>query len=142
VFENYTYLGYTLVFCVPAILVLWLRAEFARTMRKDLPGILLATAILTVYGSAIWPLAIRWGCWSYHETRILNLRLFGFVDVEDVVWWLLVSFLFASFVSLSTRYRDSGRDVVLLALRGLSRAVGSALAGAHIAARLRGADRQ
>ena len=63
-FEHYSYLGYTLMFCLPPIVLLWVRAEFAQTMRKDLAGILLATAIISVYGSAIWPLAIRWGCWK------------------------------------------------------------------------------
>ena len=132
-FERYSYLGCTLLFCLPPIVLLWVRAEFARTMRKDLAGILLATAIVSVYGSAIWPLAIRWGCWSYRETRILNRKLFDFVFVEDVVWWVLVSFLFASFVSLSTRWEESGRDVVVRELLGLSRAFRDALAGFRIA---------
>jgi diacylglycerol kinase len=86
-----------------------------------------------VYGSAIWPLAIRWGCWSYRETRILNHKLFGYVFVEDVVWWVLVSFLFASFVSLSTRWEESGRDVVARELLGLSGSFRDALAGFRIA---------
>jgi undecaprenol kinase len=132
-FEHYSYLGYTLVFCLPPIILLWVRAEFARTMRKDLAGILLATAIIAAYGSAIWPVAIRWGCWSYRETRILNRKLFDFVFIEDVVWWVLVSFLFASFVSLSTRWEDSGRDVVVRELLGLSSAFRDALAGFRIA---------
>ena len=131
--EHYSYLGYTLMFSLPPIALLWVRAEFARAMRKDLAGILLATAIISVYGSAIWPLAIRWGCWSYQETRILNCKLFGYVFVEDVVWWLLVSFLFASFVSLSTRWEDSGRDVVARELLGLSISFRNALAGFRIA---------
>lgn len=132
-FEHYSYLGYTLMFCLPPIVLLWVRAEFARTMRKDLAGILLATAIISVYGSAIWPLAIRWGCWTYREDRILNRKLFGYVFVEDVVWWVLVSFLFASFVSLSTRWEESGRDVVIRELSGLSRSFRDALAGFRVA---------
>ncbi|MCX6631102.1 MAG: hypothetical protein NTW28_26110, partial [Candidatus Solibacter sp.] len=120
-FEHYSYLGYTLMFCLPPTVLLWVRAEFARAMRKDLGGILLATAIISVYGSVIWPVAMRWGCWSYRESWILNRKLFGYVFVEDVVWWVLVSFLFASFVSLSTRWEASGRDVTVGELRGLSR---------------------
>jgi diacylglycerol kinase len=132
-FEHYTYLGYTLLFCLPPIILLWVRAEFARAMRQDLAGILLSTLIMAAYGSAIWPIAIRWGCWSYRETRILNLKLFGFVFIEDVVWWVLVSFLFASFVSLSTRWEDSGRDVVVRELLGLSSAFRDAFAGFRMA---------
>ena len=132
-FEHYSYLGYTLMFCLPPIVLLWVRAEFARTMRKDLVGILLATAIVSAYGSAIWPLAIRWGCWTYQENRILNRKLFGYVFVEDVVWWVLVSFLVASFVSLSTRWEESGRDVVVRELLGLSRSFRDALAGFRVA---------
>lgn len=132
-FEHYSYLGYTLMFCLPPIALLWVRAEFARTMRKDLAGILLSTAIISLYGSAIWPLAMRWGCWSYQESRILNRRLFGYVFVEDAVWWVLVSFLIASFVSLSTRWEESGRDVVVRELLGLSGSFRDALAGFRIA---------
>jgi undecaprenol kinase len=132
-FEQYTYLGYTLMFTLPPIALLWIRAEFSQTMRKDLAGILLATAIISVYGSAIWPLAIRWGCWSYQESRILNRKLFGYVFIEDVVWWVLVSFLFASLVSLSTRWEESGRDVVVREVLGLSGSFRAALAGFRIA---------
>ena len=132
-FEHYSYLGYTLMFCLPPIVLLWVRAEFAQTMRKDLAGILLATAIVSIYGSAIWPLAIRWGCWTYQQDRILNRKLFGYVFVEDVVWWVLVSFLFASFVSLATRWEESGRDVVVQELLGLSRSFRDALAGFRVA---------
>ena len=132
-FEHYSYLGYTLMFCLPPIVLLWVRAEFAQTMRKDLSGILLATAIVSIYGSAIWPLAIRWGCWTYQQDRILNRKLFGYVFVEDVVWWVLVSFLFASFVSLATRWEESGRDVVVQELLGLSRSFRDALAGFRVA---------
>ncbi|MGA9625419.1 MAG: diacylglycerol kinase family protein [Bryobacteraceae bacterium] len=128
-FEHFSYLGYTLLFCLPPIVLLWVRAEFARTMREDLRGILLATAIISLYGSAIWPVAIRWGCWSYREDRILNRKLFGVVYVEDVVWWVLVSFLLASFVALSTRWERSGRDVVAEELSGLWRAFRDAFAG-------------
>ena len=121
-FEQYSYLGYTLLFCLPPIVLLWVRAEFARAMREDFKGILHSTAIISLYGSAIWPVAIRWGCWSYREDRILNRKLFGVVYVEDVVWWVLVSFLFASFVALSTRWEKSGRDVVVEELSVLLRA--------------------
>jgi hypothetical protein len=91
-------------------------------MRKDMRGILLSTAIISLYGSAIWPVAIRWGCWSYREDRIPNRKLFGVVFVEDVLWWVLVSFLVASFVELSTRWEKAGRDVVVEELSGLLRA--------------------
>ena len=110
-FEQYSYLAYTLLFCLPPIGILWSRAEYARAMRGDLAGILTATAVITAYGCAIWPVAIRWGCWSYAEDRILNRKLFGYVYVEDAAWWLLVSFLFASFVSASARCEDQGRDL-------------------------------
>jgi diacylglycerol kinase len=128
-FERYSYLGYTLLFCAPAIVLLWLRADFARVMKRDLRGILTATGIITLYGSLIWPIAIRWGCWSYAETRILNRKLFGWVHVEDVVWWLLVSFLFASFVSLSTRRGEAGEDLVVREVAGLARSFRNAFAG-------------
>jgi lycopene cyclase domain-containing protein len=112
VFDHYSYLGYTLLFCVPAILVLWTLPGPARALRADLKGILLATATLTLYGSLIWPLAIHWRCWSYDDGKVLNVKLFGLVYLEDVVWWLLVSFLMASFAALGTRFEEERRDPV------------------------------
>jgi undecaprenol kinase len=129
VFEHNSYLGYTLLFCLPPIALLWTHSEFARTMRKDFPAIVAATAAITVYGSLIWPVAIQWGCWSYAETRILNRKLLGYVHVEDAIWWLLVSFLFASFISLSTQREEAGRDVVVEEFGGLLRAFRNAFAG-------------
>lgn len=111
-FEQYTYLVYTLVFCVPAAVILWARGDYARRMRRDLTGILLSTAIITLYGSVLWPIAYRWRCWSYSESQILGIQLFGYVFLEDVLWWALVGFLVASFVSLSTQYEAQGRDAV------------------------------
>ncbi len=118
-FDHYSYLGYTLLFCLPAILMLWTLPGPARALRADLKGILLATGVLTLYGSLIWPLAIYWRCWSYDDGKILNVKLFGFVYLEDVVWWLLVSFLMASFVALGTRFEEERRDPVA----GLSRTI-------------------
>ena len=118
-FDRYTYLGYTLLFCLPPIALLW--GKYARAMRDDLWRILSATAILTLYGNAVWPTAMGWNCWQYSESRILNWKLLGLYHIEDVVWWLLVSLLVASFISLSTRCERQGQDVVLRELRATYR---------------------
>ncbi len=128
-FEQWSYLGYTLLFCLPPLALLWLRREFAERMAKDVGRIVAAALILTIYGCAVWPIAMRMGAWAYAGDRVLGVRLFGWVHLEDAVWWLLVSVLIASFVALSTRYEDEGIDIVLREARGLVRAFGCAVRG-------------
>lgn len=128
-FGEHSYLGYTLIFCVPPLLLLWLRREFCRVMRRDLRRILVATAVLTLYGSLIWPIALHYGAWAYGGDRLLGIEVLGYVYVEDVLWWFLVSFLFASYVSLSTWHEERGRDVLLTEARGLLASFRNALRG-------------
>ena len=63
-FERWSYLGYTLMFCLPPLVLLWLRREFAARMARDLGRILAASLLLTVYGCIIWPVALKMGAWS------------------------------------------------------------------------------
>lgn len=128
-FEHWSYLGYTLMFCLPPIVLLWLRREFALRMARDLKQILAASLLLTLYGCSIWPLALKMGAWAYAENRILNIKLFGYVHIEDAVWWLLISFLLASFMSLSIRFEEEGVNIFLREVRGLVRSFGCALRG-------------
>jgi lycopene cyclase domain-containing protein len=128
-FERWSYLGYTLMFCLPPLVLLWLRREFASRMARDLWRILAASLLLTAYGCVIWPVALKMRAWSYAEDRILGIKLFGYVHLEDAVWWLLVSFLLASFISLSIRYEDEGVNIFLREVRGLLRSFGCALHG-------------
>jgi lycopene cyclase domain-containing protein len=128
-FERWSYLGYTLMFCLPPLVLLWLRREFASRMARDLGRILAASLLLTVYGCIIWPVALKMGAWSYAEDRILNIKLFGYVHLEDAVWWLLISFLLASFIALSIRFEEEGVNIFLREVRGLLRSFGCALRG-------------
>ena len=128
-FERWSYLGYTLMFCLPPLVLLWLRREFAARMARDLGRILATSLLLTVYGCIIWPVALKMGAWSYAQDRILNIKLFGYVHLEDAVWWLLISFLLASFISLSIRFEEEGVDIFLREVRGLLRSFGCALRG-------------
>jgi lycopene cyclase domain-containing protein len=128
-FEHWSYLGYTLMFCLPPLVLLWLRREFASRVARDLGRILAASLLLTVYGCIIWPVALKMGAWSYAEDRILNIKLFGYVHLEDAIWWLLISFLLASFISLSIRFEEEGVNIFLREVRGLLRSFGCALRG-------------
>ncbi len=128
-FERWSYLGYTLMFCLPPLVLLWLRREFALRMARDLGRIVVASLLLTVYGCIIWPVALKMGAWSYADNRILNIKLFGYVYLEDAVWWLLISFLLASFVSLSISFEEEGVNIFLREVRGLLRSFGYALRG-------------
>jgi undecaprenol kinase len=130
--ERWSYLGYTLLFCLPALAVIWLRREFSERITRDLGRVIGATLVLTVYGCLIWPVAMQMGAWAYGGDRVLGLKLFGWVHLEDVVWWLLVSFLLASFVALSTRYEDEGVSIVWREARGPWRALGCAFRGLRV----------
>ena len=57
--------------------------------------------MLTVYGSIIWPIALKYGCWDYGIDKISGVKLLGYVYIDDVMWWLLVRFLLTSYVALS-----------------------------------------
>jgi lycopene cyclase domain-containing protein len=128
-FERWSYLGYTLMFCLPPLILLWLRREFALRLSRDLGRILAASLLLTAYGCILWPIALKMSAWAYAENRILNIKLFGYVYLEDAVWWLLVTFLLASFVSLSIRFEEQGVNIFLREARGLVRSFNYALRG-------------
>lgn len=131
-FDRYSYIGYTAIFCLPPLVLLWLRREFFEVLCANLREILISTAILTVYGSLIWPIALEAGAWAYGPDKISGVKLFGYVYLDDLAWWLLVSLLFSSFVTLSTRYEDQGVDIVLREVKGLLRSFANALRGLRI----------
>lgn len=111
-FGELSYLGYTALFCLPPLVLIWLRREFYQVLAANLRRIVVATVALTAYGCAIWPVALRFGAWSYGADRIIGVQLFGVLFLEDLVWWVLISLLFASFVVLATHYEDQGVDIV------------------------------
>jgi len=123
------YLGLTLLFTIPPLCLLWLREEFVAVLKKHVKGILAATALLSVFGNVIWPLAMRWGAWAYAPEKLTGIRLFSLVWLEDVVWWVLVSFLFASFITLSRHYEKLGVDIVERELRALRNSFRDAFRG-------------
>lgn len=131
-FERLSYVGYTALFCLPPLVLLWLRREFAVVLRARLRPILVSTAVLTLYGSALWPLALERGAWAYGPERISGVELFGLVYVDDVLWWLLIGLLFSSFIALSTHYEDRGVDLILREIRGLVRSLLNAVRGLRV----------
>jgi len=128
-FERWSYFGYILMFCLPPLVLLWLRREFSQRMTKDLGRIIATTLILTLYGCLTWPVALKVGAWAYADDKLLHWKLFGWVHLEDALWWLLVSFLLSSYVSLSKRWEDEGVDIFLTEVRGLVRSFACALRG-------------
>jgi len=128
-FENLSYLGYTLIFTIPPIALLWLRREFFEILIKNLKSITLSAFILTFYGSIVWSIGISMGTWSYGGDKILNIKLFNFVFIEDVIWWFLISFLFASFITVSAHYEDRKLDIVSQEIKGLVVSLKNALCG-------------
>ena len=93
-FEEFSYIGYTALFGLPPLILMWLRREFFNVLVSRLGIILLSSLILTVYGSLIWPVALHHGAWAYSPDMITKIMLFGYVHLDDVMWWLIVSLLF------------------------------------------------
>lgn len=128
-FGQKSYLAYTLLFCLPPLVLLWIRREFQEVLVSRIVPILLSTFLVATYGCVIWPIAIHYGAWSYSAEKILDVKLFQYVYLEDVVWWFLVGLLFSSFVTLSKVFQDRGRDVVWREATGLIRSFRYAIRG-------------
>lgn len=128
-FGHWTYTGYTLLFCLPALIVMWLRREFFHLLRRRLGAILLASCCLTLYGSLIWPIALKYGAWAYDDSKILQAKLFSYVYIDDVIWWFVVSLTIASFVALSREYELRGVDIFAREVRELVRSFSFAFRG-------------
>ena len=118
-FEEFSYIGYTALFGLPPLILMWLRREFFSVLVSRLRIILLSSLILTVYGSLIWPVALHHGAWAYGPDMITKIMLFGYVHLDDVLWWLIVSLLFSSAVTLGVHYERQGVDIFQTELRGL-----------------------
>jgi undecaprenol kinase len=128
-FGHTSYLGYTLLFCLPPLVLVWLRREFREVLVSRIRPILISTLIIAIYGCLIWPIAIHYGAWSYSAEKILNLKLFDYVYFEDVVWWFLVGLIFSSCVTLLKVFQDRGVDVVWREVTGLIRGFQYAIRG-------------
>jgi diacylglycerol kinase len=119
VFGELSYLGYTALFCIPPLVLVWLRREFLEVLRPRLRAILISTAVITLYGSLLWPVFIRAGAWAYGEGKLTGVELFDYVYLDDLVWWILVSFLLSTFVTLSSYHEARGTDIVVREARAL-----------------------
>ena len=131
-FDHLSYVGYNALFCFPFIILIWLRREFVEVLKERWRPIVISTVALTLYGSIIWPIALNLGCWAYGSDKNTGIMLFGLVLLDDVTWRLFISFLFASFVSLSTYYEDRGIDICMRELKGLVRSFTYAFRGFRI----------
>ena len=131
-FEEFSYIGYTALFGLPPLILMWLRREFFNVLVSRLGIILLSSLILTVYGSLIWPVALHHGAWAYSPDMITKIMLFGYVHLDDVMWWLIVSLLFSSAVTLGVHYERQGVDIFQRELRGLFQSFVNAFRGFRI----------
>lgn len=127
-FEELSYLGYTLLFTVPFLLFFWLRKEFFDILKKSRKAIILSTLLLTLYGSVIWTVALQWGAWSYNPDKITRFKILG-VFIEDITWWFLIGLLFSSFISIAAHYEEKRVDVVNQEIKKLRGSFGNAFAG-------------
>ena len=131
-FEEFSYIGYTALFGLPPLILMWLRREFFNVLAPRLRIILLSSLILTVYGSIIWSVALHHGVWAYGPDTITKIMLFGYVHLDDVVWWLIISLLFSSAVTLGVHYERQGVDIFQRELRGLFQSFVNAFRGFRI----------
>jgi hypothetical protein len=108
-FGHFTYIVLTLIFTVPLTIFLWWR-HF--TMLWQAKGfVALVTALATLYGFFVWPYGLAWKCWAYSEDRILGPRVLGTV-LDDLVWWVCITLITASFVVVSTKFERDGKPLI------------------------------
>jgi diacylglycerol kinase len=131
-FDELTYVGYNAIFCLPPLILLWLRKEFFEILCPRLKTIVLSTLILTVYGSLIWPVALKYGAWAYGADRITNVKFLGYVYIDDIMWWAMVSALFSSAVVLGVHYERQGVDIFWREVQGLYRSFLNAFRGFRV----------
>jgi len=74
-FNHMSYIGYNALFCVPFIILIWIRREFFDVLVTRWRPILISTTVLTVYGSIIWPVALKYGCWAYGIDKISGVKI-------------------------------------------------------------------
>jgi len=128
-FNMGSYIGYTLLFCVPPLILLWMRKEFFAILKKNIETILLSTAVFTLYGSLIWPIALHYGAWAYANEKITSVKLLNYVYIDDILWWAFVSFLITSFITVSAHFEEQGTDIVLTEVRALLKSFMNAFHG-------------
>lgn len=131
-FEEFTYVGYNAIFCLPPLILLWLRKEFFEILFPRLKVIALSTFIVTAYGSLIWPIALAHGAWAYGPDRITGMKFLGYVYIDDIMWWVMVSALFSSAVVLGVHYERRGVDIFWEEVRGLTRSFANAFRGFRV----------
>lgn len=133
-FEEVSYIGYNALFGLPPLILMWLRKEFFGILVSHLRIILLSSLVLTFYGSLIWPVALHHVAWAYNPDTMTKVMLFGYVYLDDVMWWLIVSLLFSSAVTLGVHYERQGVDIFQRELRGLCQSFVNSVRGFRIIA--------
>ncbi len=103
---------------VPFLMLLWVRSEFREILVKRAREVLAATGIVAVCGALV--------------LLVCKLALF-----ENIAWWLLASFLFASFGTLTHHYERLGVDFVVRELRALGKSFENAGNGVRLVTRER-----
>lgn len=125
---NMTYILFTLFFCIPPIIFLWARKDFLPILAGNKKEIIITTMLITLYGSFVWPIAERLEFWVYNPKRISGVMIYT-VLLDDIIWWVCVSFLFSSFIAISAHYEEKGADIVMREARSFGGALRSAFAG-------------
>ncbi|MFQ6015080.1 MAG: hypothetical protein ACE5NP_06530 [Anaerolineae bacterium] len=104
-----TYLILTLLFALPPIALLWWRHFRLLWQEKGL--ICFVTFLATSYGFFVWPVSMQWQSWAYSKDQIIGLWVIA-TALEDIVWWLLISFLFASFVVVASHFEEQKQPLL------------------------------
>ena len=113
-FGKFTYLAYTLIFTVPLIAFLWWRQGKRLWAARRVLAV--TTLLVTAFGFLVWPYGLAWKCWDYAPEKILGVSIFGTV-LEDLVWWLCISFLFACTVTMLAEFEEEGKPLLATLVR-------------------------
>lgn len=127
-FGTYSYLIYTLLFCLPLIAFLWMR--FFATLKEYIRDIAYATLAWTVVGPILWRIAMDMRSWEYK--KVSSPILLGMLFREDILWWFCIGLLFSSFWMLSTHYEKRGEDFVMKEIKRIATSFVNAFRGLSV----------
>lgn len=107
-FGKFTYLGYTVIFTIPLIIITWI--YYWPILKKKIKVITFLVTLLTIYGSILMTLALYVKAWSYASNKFLGIYFLGIV-VENIIWWVLILLLEVSAIIVLMVKKDANKSI-------------------------------
>lgn len=94
-FNNFSYIAYTLLFCVPVIALFWWRkSDLIVRNRRAVLGSVVCGILFQLIAD---PVAEAWGAWFFTPDKILGLWILNF-PIENILFFIFVPLAISMFV--------------------------------------------